>query len=92
MLQEVLLMQFCFTGVNHGDELIYLFILPFLRPAPTDLETAFLDEREKLLSSRMIHVWTNFAKYGYIFKNETYRLLRHLKVEEPLNNIRIVIT
>ena len=57
-----------------------MFIYPFLNmpPAvPTELPTAvptaipppiqeeyFLDEREKLLSSRMIHVWTNFAKHG----------------------------
>ena len=62
---KVFLIQFCFSGVNHADELIYLFIYPFLTRPPTDLETVFLDDREKLLSSRMIHVWTNFAKHGY---------------------------
>ena len=65
VLQKRLLMQFSLhSGVNHADELIYLFIYPFLTRPPTDLETLFLDDREKLLSSRMIHVWTNFAKHG----------------------------
>lgn len=45
-------------GVNHADEMIYLYIYPFPSDPP------FLDEREKKLSKKMIQVWTNFAKYG----------------------------
>jgi len=40
-------------GVSHADELIYLF--EFLFP---------LNANEKLLSQRMLKVWTTFAKYG----------------------------
>ncbi|KZS04109.1 Carboxylic ester hydrolase [Daphnia magna] len=45
-------------GVDHADEMIYLFIYPFPSDPP------FLDEREKDLSLKMIQVWTNFAYYG----------------------------
>jgi len=39
-------------GVNHADELLYLFdIYP-------------LNKTEKVLSQRMVKVWTTFAKYG----------------------------
>jgi len=40
-------------GVSHADELMYLFefFFPF-------------NATEKLLSKRMLKVWTNFAKYG----------------------------
>jgi len=41
-----------FKGVNHADELLYLFdIYP-------------LNKTEKVLSQRMVKVWTTFAKYG----------------------------
>ncbi|XP_063595061.1 juvenile hormone esterase-like [Penaeus indicus] len=40
-------------GIGHADELLYLFHLPNV-----------LDERQKLMSERMLTLWTNFAKYG----------------------------
>nr|XP_027227890.1 carboxylesterase 4A-like [Penaeus vannamei] len=40
-------------GIGHADELPYLFHLP-----------SVLDERQRLMSERMLTLWTNFAKYG----------------------------
>lgn len=42
-------------GVNHADELIYLFAFPTLDHNAT----------EAVLSRRMLQVWTTFAKHGY---------------------------
>lgn len=48
------------TGVSHGDELFYLFNLKIGRLRPP----SFKDDR---ISKRMLTLWTDFAKYGYIF-------------------------
>lgn len=53
-------MLFLCIGVDHADEMIYLFIYPFPSDPP------FLNEREKDLSMKMIQVWTNFAIYGLV--------------------------
>lgn len=45
------------SGVNHGDELDYVFGRPL---ASEDM----FGERDKELSRFMIEAWTNFAKYG----------------------------
>lgn len=46
------------AGVDHADEMIYLFIYPFPSQPP------LLNDEEEKLSRKMIQVWTNFAKYG----------------------------
>lgn len=51
------------VGVNHADELPYVFGAPFARPNITPLTTGFT-AMEKGLSRFMIKLWTNFAKFG----------------------------
>lgn len=43
-------------GAQHGDELGYLFKVPFLSLKPGSLEETVL--------KRMVKIWTNFAKTG----------------------------
>jgi len=45
-------------GVNHADEMIYLFIYPFLSNPP------LLNEEELILSKQMTQVWANFVIHG----------------------------
>ena len=42
----------------HGDELYYMFGVPFRDNTYND--------KERTLSGRMITFWTNFAKTGYV--------------------------
>jgi len=48
-------MYFGFTGVTHGDELIYLF--------STGLFSGFTDADIRV-RKQMVELWTNFATYG----------------------------
>ncbi|CAG2107546.1 unnamed protein product [Medioppia subpectinata] len=45
-------------GVTHGDELQFVFGLPFLYPQKTDTEI------DKQFSRDVMKMWTDFAKYG----------------------------
>ncbi|CAG2119201.1 unnamed protein product, partial [Medioppia subpectinata] len=45
-------------GVTHGDELQFVFGLPFLYPQKTDTEV------DKQFSRDVMKMWTDFAKYG----------------------------
>lgn len=51
------------AGVNHADELPYVFGAPFKTPNVSPLSNGFTD-MEKGLSRFIIKLWTNFAKYG----------------------------
>ena len=61
-------MFYFFAGVAHGDELIYLYYFPFGN-----------GPEETVLSNRMLDVWTNFAKYGYISSSIPSYELNYLK-------------
>lgn len=45
------------VGATHGDEISFLFGLPF------DIARNFTDE-DCYLSAKIIYYWSNFAKYG----------------------------
>ena len=53
------------VGINHADELPYVFGAPFQNPLTSEnpLTTGFT-EMEKGLSQFMMKLWTNFAKSG----------------------------
>lgn len=42
----------------HGDELFYLFNLKFTTKKP-------FDNRDAFVQRNLLHLWTDFAKYGY---------------------------
>lgn len=46
------------TGVCHGDELFYLFNLRIVGLRPPSFQ-------DNLVSSRLVTLWTDFAKYGW---------------------------
>ena len=48
------------SGVKQGDELGYIFGVPFDNPGD------FTDE-ERELSERIMSYWANFARTGYVF-------------------------
>ena len=47
-------------GVDHADELIYLWVYPFPSVPPG------LNQTETVLSKRMLQTWTNVVTYGYL--------------------------
>nr|WCC58198.1 carboxylesterase [Pharsalia antennata] len=46
-----------FTGVGHAEDVAYLFRI-------VSLENVNITDTDKLVRSRMVKLWTNFAKYG----------------------------
>ena len=54
------------TGVGHGDDLMYLFNMP-----------CYFDDREKEMVVRMTTLYTDFAKYGYMYTNEEKNCEKH---------------
>lgn len=48
------------NAVCHGDELFYLFNLKFSTRKPQD-------NRDALIQRRLLHLWTDFAKHGYVY-------------------------
>ena len=55
---QIARLYFDISGVDHGDELIYLFVYPFPSVPPG------LNKTETDLSMKMLQTWTNFVKYG----------------------------
>ncbi|KAJ8306200.1 hypothetical protein KUTeg_016745 [Tegillarca granosa] len=51
--------MFCFIGVIHGDDLIYLSGFPLIGH-----ENFRFDENDKKMSKMILHLWSNFIRNG----------------------------
>ena len=51
-----------FSRADHGDDMIYMFGIPFI--ASTIPDGRYFSNDEKELSKRMMTSWSNFAKFG----------------------------
>lgn len=82
-LSTVTLMNTSIAGASHTDEMMYLME----RTSPPDE----VSEKDQLMIDRMTTMWTNFAKYGYVFVFYHLNLTKEHSCEQTFHKENISV-